>query len=45
MGIEPLARELKAEFTAPMLDEAEEISDEEVEEYFKGIDLSDIDRD
>ena len=44
LGIDALARELDVEFTAPMPQEAEEISDEEVEEYFKDIDLSDVDR-
>lgn len=43
-GVEigPLARELEVSFTGPTLDEAEDVSDEEVEEYFKDIDLSDL---
>ncbi len=45
LGMEALARELEVTFTAPMPEEAEGISDEAVEEYFKDIDLSDIDRD
>jgi hypothetical protein len=44
LGLDALARELEVEFTAPMPDEVEEISDEAVAEYFKDIDLSDIDR-
>jgi hypothetical protein len=41
-GIGPLARELGLRFEGPTLTEAEGVSDEEAEEYFKDIDLEDL---
>lgn len=42
LEIGPLARELEVSFTGPTLEEAEDVSDAEAEEYFKDIDLSDL---
>lgn len=43
LGIDALARELGVEFEGPDLAETEEVSDEDAEEYFKDIDLGDLD--
>ena len=45
LRMDALVDELQVEFTAPMLSGPEELSDEVVEDYFKDIDLSDLEDD
>jgi hypothetical protein len=42
LGIDPLARALEVSFEGSTLEETEEISDEAAADYFKDIDLSDL---
>jgi hypothetical protein len=42
VSIEPLARDLHVTFDGPTLEEGEGISDQEAEDYFKDIDLTDL---